>query len=107
MQVSYDEGRAFAERYGMLSYQEVTAKSLDTLQTLDTMFTTLAEGMIDRRENMELTQSSVHRSGIISLSDDWELLDMPEDPSVPDSVYSPQEASIRLRARQKTNKCLC
>ncbi len=109
MQVSQEEGQAFANRYGMSAYHELSARSLDALQTLDSMFTALAEAMIANRESMELTHSSTFRSGIISLSTDWEILEMPDDLSVPDSVYSPQEASIRLRARQRPSKikCLC
>lgn len=92
----------------MFSYYELSAKNIETLQILDNIFITLAEAMIANRERLELTQSSTQRSGIISLSDDWEVLEVPEGP-VPDSVYSPQDASIRLRARQHlhSNKCAC
>ncbi len=107
--MSTEEAQAFADRYEMFSYYELSAKSIETLKILDHIFVTLAEAMMANRETLELTQSSTQRSGIISLSDDWEVLEMPEGP-VPDSVYSPQEASIRLRARarqQHSNKCVC
>ncbi len=106
--MSTEEAQAFADRHEMFSYYELSAKNIETLQILDNIFITLAEAMIANRERLELTQSSTQRSGIISLSDDWEVLEVPEGP-VPDSVYSPQDASIRLRARQHlhSNKCAC
>ena len=106
--MSFEEAKAFANRYGMISYQEFSAKNIETIQALDDLFACLAEEMIRNREEHELTQSSLHRSGIISLSDDWEIVEAPEDP-IPHTAYSHQDSFIRQRLRLGggPSRCLC
>ena len=95
----------------MVSYIELSAKNIDTLPILDDLFTTLATEMLRNRDKLEVTQSmSLGRSAkndIITLADDWEVLEAPEGP-IPRSAYSAQEASISYRSmRQGQKKCAC
>ena len=93
----------------MVTYIELSAKSIDTLPLLDDLFSTLATEMVRNRDRLEVSQSlslghSAKNADIITLSDDWEVLEAPEGP-IPRSTYSAQEASIRYRSGQQ--KCVC
>ncbi len=91
-------------RYRMSDRIEICAKDISHLSKLEDIFMALTNQMLSIREQIELTKSAkLARKGVITLSDDWEVITAPEDP-IPHYAYSAQDDRIRQR---RAHKCNC
>ncbi len=88
----------------MMEYVEISAKDEAYLVQLDSLFSRLAQKMLQVRQSMEMTNSMVARADKtdVIVLDEWEVISAPEVP-IPKQTYKAHEA-----ARSRTNKkCSC
>ena len=90
--VSVEAAQMFAEGYGM-TFVELSAKNVENLSRLEKLFVDLTEKMFAEREKLEMTASGVIRlQG--SISDEWEIVEAPEEP-IPRRTYARQDSRAR------------
>ena len=99
-----EEAQAYADRYDMVKYVELSAKDIKYLPVLEDTFLSLARQMVRSREELELTQSAKFADEVIKLksaSEEWEILSAPNEP-IPNYVVAAQE-----QRRRAPPKCAC
>lgn len=97
--VRHEEGQRLARRHKMI-FLELSAMESASQSKLEELFVSLAQDAFNRREVKEMTLSM---SQVIRLSDEWEVINAPEEP-IPRESYAHQD---RARARRLRHNCKC
>lgn len=101
--MSSEDVQRMVRRYQITNSVELTAMQLSSLPKLEAMFVGLAQEMNEVREQIELTRSAkMEREGVITLEDDWEIINTPTE-AIPHYAYKAQDD----RLRRRISNCRC
>ena len=82
--MSAEEAKSLIQKYRITEYVELSAMMASELDKLDGLFVRLSHEMVSVRQAMETSRSSLLSSKkdgtVIVLSEDWEVINAPEEP---------------------------